>query len=511
LAVVFLFAGCDAVKGLLGEDDGSSGSGGGGSNSGVSVAFEEIDVDAGGTTTLVTLVFDRDIPGLSDRDVTITDAGDTGAVAGVLSPTGVPGAYTLAVAGVKETGEIAISVGHSGYTFTPVSQKAVVNFDEMANKVTFVNAIADGTAGSQTTTELILTFNAAFATPLQPGDITLAAGSTGAVMGGLFPSGDGAFSLQVSGIAAEGEVTVTVVKEGYTVSPATVTAAVHLLTPLATGGTVTYDPPTGIPQWEIHTFTKSDTLAFSTPVGSVAADYLIVAGGGGAGGGSWWAGGGGGGAGGLLYKTGQTLALDAGSSVAVTVGAGGGGGAKQTTGANGGKSAVGSVEVPGGGGGGATLDQDKATPGLAGGSGGGGGCGYHVGSNGGAASAGYAGGKSGAGTSNTNSYSGSGGGGGAGGTGQNGYSVNQTSIVGGGGAGGTAWIATDTGAAWIAAATGKNVFSGGGKGGNFGGGSTHSTGAAGPNYGDGGSGGTGQNPGGTGHSGIVVIRFPRPN
>jgi hypothetical protein len=239
LAAVLLFAGCDAIKGLLGEDSGPDGGGGSGSG-GVSVSFEEIDVAGGETTTLVTLVFDKDIPGLSDRDVTITDAGDTGAVAGVLSPTEAAGAYTLAVSGVKETEPITIAVGKSGYTVTPATQKAVVNFDETANKVTFVGAIADGAAGSQTTTALILTFNATFATPFQPGDITLWPGSTGAAMGNLSPGGDGAFSLQVSGITAEGDVYVTVVKDDYTVRPATVPVTVHYLAPgPATGGDVT--------------------------------------------------------------------------------------------------------------------------------------------------------------------------------------------------------------------------------------------------------------------------------
>jgi hypothetical protein len=229
---LFSFAGCDAVKGLIGEDDGSS-SGGGGSSGGVPVVFQEIKGDEGGTTTLVTLVFDKDIPGLSEGDVTITSAGDTGAVAGVLSPTKAAGAYTLAVSGVKETGPVTISVGKSGYTFTPATQTAVVNFDEASNKVTFVGAIANVTANTQTTTALTLSFYPGIS--LQPGDITLWPGSTGAVMGNLALSGDGAYMLAVPGVAAEGEVCVTVVKDGYAVRPATVRVPVHYPGP-ATGG-----------------------------------------------------------------------------------------------------------------------------------------------------------------------------------------------------------------------------------------------------------------------------------
>jgi hypothetical protein len=237
VAVVLVIAGCDAVKGLLGEDSGPDGGGSGGSSSGgVPVVFQNITVAGGGTTTLVTLVFDRDIPGLSEGDVTITSAGDTGAVAGVLSPTKASGAYTLAVSGVKETGPIAISVGKSGYAFNPATQTAVVNFDETANKVTFVGAIANMTANTQTTTALTLAFNPGIS--LVAGDITLWPGSTGAVMGNLAPSGDGAFSLAVPGIAAEGEVFVTVVKNGYAVRPAIVRVPVHY-PGLATGGDTT--------------------------------------------------------------------------------------------------------------------------------------------------------------------------------------------------------------------------------------------------------------------------------
>jgi hypothetical protein len=86
-----------------------------------------------------------------------------------------------------------------------------------------------------TTAALALSFNATF--PLQPGDITLWPGSTGAAMGGLIPNGDGAYMLAVPGVAAEGEVFVTVVKDGYAVRPATVRVPVHYPGPATGGGT----------------------------------------------------------------------------------------------------------------------------------------------------------------------------------------------------------------------------------------------------------------------------------
>jgi hypothetical protein len=270
--------------------------------------------------------------------------------------------------------------------------------------------------------------------------------------------------------------------------------------------------------WEIHTFTQSGTLAFSSG-DSVVADYLIVAGGGGSAGGTSLDGGGGGGAGGLLYRTGQTLQL-AGGAVAVTVGQGGAGGSElYTQGGDGGDSAIGnSITVPGGGGGGSAIDSNAMEhpayiDGRAGGSGGGGGGGAYTygaalsgpgktGTNGNASDIpedmlGYAGGQG----SVSGGYTGDsgGGGGGAGGAGANG--VNSKSVIA---AGGAPWKATtNENTAWIQEATSTDEFSRGGNSGGL------EAAVPGVNYGDGGS-GTFTSPGAAGHSGIVVIRFQSP-
>jgi hypothetical protein len=504
LAAVVLFSGCDAIKGLFGEDTGSDDSGG----SGVAVSFNDIAVAAGGTTTLVSLFFDKDIEGLSDADITV-DGGGTGATGGTLVRTG-PGTYALAVLDVGVAGEIAVRVAKSGWNITPASQTAQVNYNPDAVPVILSSVIPDGTAGSVTTTAIALTFNTDIT--LQDGDITLAAGSTGAVRGNLTGSGK-TYALALSGITAAGQVTVTMAKTGYAITPAISQVTVHLLTPLATGGTITYDPPMGVPDWEIHTFTYNDgepeTLAFSPSVSSVTADYLIVAGGGGAGGDNGagqftqfdYAGGGG--AGGLLYKTGGPLSLQNGS-VAIVVGAGGAGGVPGQRGANGGLSAIGSIEVHGGGGGGAAGNINMN--GVDGGSGGGGASSGSGGSN----TAGSRSsddtdiqGHSGGVASTQNSWhDGGGGGGGAGSPGGNG------SGNGGRGTGGNPWNATDTGAPWIQTAAKTNLFSRGGDGGGT---NAPDGGSTGANYGDGGSGGKSSNTpnsGGSGHDGIVVIRFP---
>jgi hypothetical protein len=522
LVSVTLFAGCDALKSLYGEiygeDDGSDGGGAGsgseigGGGGGVPVIFMDITVDGEETTTLVSLVFNRDIDGLSEDNVSITDAGSTGAVKGVLSPAGSAGIYTLAVSGVKETGEITIRVVKTGYTFNPASRMVQVYYDDDAVPVTFAGAIADGTPGSQTSTVLTLTFNQIIP-DLNVNDITLATGSTGATKGVLFgpgSAGSGAsYTLGLNDVAAAGEVTITISKSGYTVSPATIQVPVYYQMPgPATGGVITYEPVEGDSSliWEIHTFTAVlDTFAFITPIGSVTADYLIVAGGGGSGGDKNAASGtnlsGGGGAGGLLYKTGATLSLT-GGAVEVAVGEGGAGGAArkdgtaESRGKNGGDSSIGDVVVPGGGGGGGGNDSSNDyLAGLNGGSGGGGGAG---------SSANGAGGQRSSGNPDVLGYAGGygamdpgGGGGGAGGVGQN------ASM---GGAGGAPWT-VPADASWISTATGGTaVFS---KGGN--GGPGEEGGTPGANYGDGGSAGNNkQKPGAAGHSGIVVIRFQRP-
>jgi hypothetical protein len=150
LVAAALFAGCDAIKGLFGEEYGANGGGD------ISVAFEGVTVDPNGTTTLVSLVFDRDIDGLSESDVAIV-----GVEKGVLFPTGSAGVYTLAVHGVNAAGEITVSVGKSGYTFSPASRAAPVYFDQNAAPVTFSEARANGTAGSQTSAALTLVFSQA--------------------------------------------------------------------------------------------------------------------------------------------------------------------------------------------------------------------------------------------------------------------------------------------------------------------------------------------------------------
>jgi hypothetical protein len=268
---------------------------------------------------------------------------------------------------------------------------------------------------------------------------------------------------------------------------------------LATGGETVIDG-----DWEIHIFTQTGVLEFvDRETTSATADYLIVAGGGGSGGdhpdttNTDYAGGGG--AGGLLYRTEVNQPLEDGI-VLITVGAGGEGGQKGNQGANGGDSAVGDIVVPGGGGGGSGKTN---MDGRSGGSGGAGGAGSGVGSAGirfkdiAADIKGNDGGKA---LSSTGIDRGAGGGGAE--------SAGQNATSSAAGAGGSPWVASEDNASWITTVTKTAEFSQGGSGGHE---NSIAGGIAGIHYGDGGSAGKNtQQQGGSGHDGIVVIRFQRP-
>ncbi len=253
----------------------------------------------------------------------------------------------------------------------------------------------------------------------------------------------------------------------------------------ATGGTITTSGA-----YTIHTFNAPGSYTFTVP-GNINVDYIVVGGGAG-GGGADGTGGGGGGAGGLL--SGST-ALSPGNYT-VTVGVGGTAGAagsSGTLGGNGGSSSFNSVNVSGGGGGGRGIST--ASNGLSGGSGGGsgstgtGGSGTAgQGNNGGNGSGTYGGGGGGAGT-----VGGSNGVGGAGTASSiSGISVTYT---GGGGAG------TGSSAAGQPGGSG-----GGGTGGGSGGVATNGTNG----LGGGGGGARWLQNGGTGGSGIVIVRYLTP-
>jgi len=275
----------------------------------------------------------------------------------------------------------------------------------------------------------------------------------------------------------------------------------------ATGGIITQDST-----YYYHAFGSSGTF---TPSRALTADILVVAGGGGGAGTQNQGtgnGAGGGGAGGVLAIASQSLSN--GTGYTVTVGAGGAGGASgSNNGTNGGNSTFASLSgtVYGGGGG---AGEPSGTP-SSGGSGGGG---RNTSSQAGASGTSGQGNSGGSGVGNAGTYA-AGGGGGAG----------AASTLANGGAGTNSVTNWGT-LATVIQATGYGVggyLAGGGGGGAWGlGHGTAGTATAGagagtaggagnnalPNTGSGGGGAgsdTNAYAGGTGGSGLIIVRYAK--
>jgi hypothetical protein len=278
----------------------------------------------------------------------------------------------------------------------------------------------------------------------------------------------------------------------------------------ATGGVLYKDG-----SYFYHSFTSTGTF---TPTTSLTADILVIGGGGG----STSSYSGGGGAGGIAYKTGSSLTATA---YTCTVGAGGAGTNAAQTNSGVDSSIAGSgfstITANGGGGGGYSNNNLAA----AGGSGGGGG-GYgqitggasNQGTSGGATGYGNAGGN---GVANPNSISGGGGGAGTAGGNGSGTQAGANGRSGDGGNGLSTWsdwaVATGTGDRGYFAGGGGGggrndaEFTNSGQGGIGGGGDGSYSTSFPPQNGmantGGGGGGHWNGTGGSGGSGIIIIRY----
>jgi hypothetical protein len=266
----------------------------------------------------------------------------------------------------------------------------------------------------------------------------------------------------------------------------------------ATGGNKQLLVENGI-RYALHTFTSGtsnfvvQSLGETTEISNRGeVEYLIVGGGGGGGSVGTNGSSGGGGAGGLI--TGQ-ISLTTTGNYSVTVGAGGASGASNARGGNGGNSSFNNLTAIGGSGGGGRDQRDTLTGGSSGGAGKAGGTGAAAG----AATAG----QGNQGSSSTGTAANVAGGGGGAGSG----SVNST-------AGGSGRSVSITGSPVIYAGGGGGSQGGpGGSGGGGTGGSGNANGNPGVNGLGGGGGGTGTRTsgtrlGGTGGSGIVIIKYP---
>jgi formylglycine-generating enzyme required for sulfatase activity len=182
------------------------------------------------TTTTLTLIFDQDITGLTESDITI-GARSTGTAKGTLTKTGT-GTYELGVSGITAGGSIKVTPAKPGYAIDPASQEVTVYLNPGDTVVSFKGLSADGSAATTTTTKLILGFDPDIA-GLTAGDITINARGTGTTKGNLISKGFGTYELEVSGIRAEGTIAVTPAKSGYSISPASQEVPVHYINPVA--------------------------------------------------------------------------------------------------------------------------------------------------------------------------------------------------------------------------------------------------------------------------------------
>lgn len=184
------------------------------------VTFNSLTAAAGeGKITVLTLTFSEEIKDLTMEDIRF-EAGETGAVKEALTAKG-GGLYELTLNGVTTGGEVKISVSKAGYEITPDLKTVTVSPNGPAG-IAFSDLTANGASLTFTTTKLTLTFDEAV-TGLTAEDITLSEGIT---KGMVTDKGYGVYELTVSGVKAEGSVTVTVSKTGYMFTPASRDVAV---------------------------------------------------------------------------------------------------------------------------------------------------------------------------------------------------------------------------------------------------------------------------------------------
>jgi hypothetical protein len=183
-------------------------------------AFTGLAYGTSGGTASLTLAFDRDV-GLTGNDVEITSSGGTGAVKGAFDRQADGKTCTLALTGITQAGTVTVKVRKSGFEISPATRSVEVGY---IVPVALNNVTANGTESTESTTMLVLDFDKAV-DGLTADDITLS-GMDGITKGTLVRNG-AAYILPVGGITAAGTVTVAVSKNGYNISNASKTVAVH--------------------------------------------------------------------------------------------------------------------------------------------------------------------------------------------------------------------------------------------------------------------------------------------
>ena len=154
------------------------------------------------TTTEITITFSRDVTGLRGQDVTLSTGNVT---QGALSGSGK--VWKVAVT-VQNPGNVSVEIGKEGIETGP---KTIRVIKEGTTAPITYEAVADGTAGTTTSTKITFTFDKDV-TGLVADDITITPAGT-VTKGALTGSGK-IWTLALSAVNQEGDVTVKITKEG---------------------------------------------------------------------------------------------------------------------------------------------------------------------------------------------------------------------------------------------------------------------------------------------------------
>jgi hypothetical protein len=195
----------------------------------VPVNFESVSDNsiAGLTTTQLFLTFDREIPGLSENDITLT-GGPAGLQKGELSGPDGAGSfvYTLEIRGFSSGGPVYVSVSKSGFAIFGSPKPVSISY--YSPPILFMSVTADGNATTPST-KLTLTFDQVV-TGLTAADITLdgiPGIEKGALTGPVYESQSYKYTLAISKFTAGGPLTVSVAKAGFAINDSVKTTTVY--------------------------------------------------------------------------------------------------------------------------------------------------------------------------------------------------------------------------------------------------------------------------------------------
>jgi hypothetical protein len=283
LALPLLFLGCED------EEEGGSTLGG----RSITATFARIEpVKDDVTTTTLLLVFDRDILGLKKEHITISSEKthlQNITVQDIGKTDERPGFYTLALAGIDKletelwpvstfSGEIAVTVGADsipGYHVANSSYQTAIHVVPPRRSVQFSNTETSGATNKNTTRWLTIHLNPKVdgLDRLDEGNVLLSV--LGDTNKNIKTNGDPekineAWKVPVTGIDAEGTVTVTLTRNGYRFEPASAQVQVHYVEPVKFDAVADGDE---LLAWR----TTKLALTFDKPVDGLALNNITIA------------------------------------------------------------------------------------------------------------------------------------------------------------------------------------------------------------------------------------------